>query len=289
LTPDASTRPHDLEIPTVTDRPSWAPPGIDITVPSVSRVYDYFLGGSHNFEVDREAARIALKAIPAIPKVGQANRAVMRRAVRHAVGRGIDQFLDIGSGIPTFGNVHEVVHMLNPDADVVYVDNDPIVLIHAQALLTGTRQGRTAFIEADLREPEKILTHPTTHEVLDLDRPVALLLVAVLHFLRDSDNAYGVVGELRDALAPGSVLVVTHATPKAGSLSDDQRRVQDVYQRTSTPLIMRTAAEVERFFTGFELLDPGVVPLTHWRPDTPPSDDDDPALLTGLAGVGLKA
>jgi SAM-dependent methyltransferase len=287
LTPDASTRPHDLEIPTVTDRPSWAPPGIDITVPSVSRVYDYFLGGSHNFEVDREAARIALKAIPAIPKVGQANRAVMRRAVRHAVGRGIDQFLDIGSGIPTFGNVHEVVHMLNPDADVVYVDNDPVAVAHSKAVLEGNEHATIAA--ADLRDPRSVLEHPETRRMLDLDRPVALLLVAVLHFLRDADNAYEVVAELRDALAPGSVLVVTHATPKAGSLSDDQRRVQDVYQRTSTPLIMRTAAEVERFFTGFELLDPGVVPLTHWRPDTPPSDDDDPALLTGLAGVGLKA
>jgi hypothetical protein len=273
----------------VTDRPSWAPPGIDINVPSVSRVYDYFLGGSHNFEVDREAARHVLKAVPAMPKVGQANRAMMRRAVRYAAGRGIDQFLDIGSGIPTFGNVHEVVHALNPEANVVYVDNDPVAVEHSRAVLEGNAHATIAA--ADLRDPQSVLDHPETRRLLDFDRPVALLLVAVLHFLSDEDDAHGVVATLRDALAPGSVLVITHATvtPHDRSLDDDVHRGAAVYQRTRTPLILRPVPEVERFFTGFELLQPGVVPMPHWRPDTPPGDDIDPAVLTGFAGVGLKA
>jgi hypothetical protein len=271
----------------VTDRPSWAPPGIDITVPSVSRVYDYFLGGSHNFEVDREAARYAIKAIPGIPKIGQANRAMMRRAVRFAVGRGITQFLDIGSGIPTFGNVHEVVHALNPAANVVYVDNDPVAVEHSKAVLEGNEHATIAA--ADLRDPRSILEHPETRRMLDLDRPVALLLVAVLHFLSDDDDAHGVVATLRDELAPGSLLVVTHGTPFNGPLNEEQRKVMEVYRRTSTPLIIRTLPEVERFFTGFELVEPGVVPMTYWRPDTPPGDDEEPAVLAGLAGVGLKA
>ncbi|NUS10905.1 MAG: hypothetical protein HOY69_05785 [Streptomyces sp.] len=270
----------------MTDRPSWAPPGIDINVPSVSRVYDYFLGGSHNFEVDREAARNALKAIPAIPKVGQANRAVMRRAVRYAVGRGIDQFLDIGSGIPTFGNVHEVVHALNPEANVLYVDNDPVAVAHSKAVLEGDKHATIAA--ADLRDPASVLEHAETARMLDLGRPVALMLVAVLHFLSEADKPYDVVATLRDALAPGSLLVVTHVAPQE-AFTADQRRVQDVYQRTSTPVVLRDSDEVERFFTGFELLDPGVVPVQEWRPDTPPAEDDDPALRALLAGVGLKA
>lgn len=273
----------------MTDRPSWAPPGIDLSVPSVSRVYDYFLGGSHNFEVDREAARHVLEAIPSAPKIGQANRAMMRRAVRYAVDRGIDQFLDIGSGIPTFGNVHEVVHALNPKANVVYVDHDPVAVEHSKAVLRDN--DHAAIAAADLRDPRSVLDHPETRRLLDLDRPVALLLVAVLHFLSEADDAYGVVAALRDALAPGSVLVVTHAmeAPDDRSLAAEIRKGTDVYQRTGTPLVLRTVPEVERFFTGFELIEPGLVPMPYWRPDTPPGDDIDPAVLTGFAGVGLKA
>ncbi|MEV6011354.1 SAM-dependent methyltransferase [Streptomyces sp. NPDC051976] len=271
----------------MTDRPSWAPQGIDLTVPSVSRIYDYFLGGSHNFEVDREAARLALEVMPGIPKIGQANRAVMRRAVRFAADRGITQFLDIGSGIPTFGNVHEVAQAASPGARVVYVDNDPVAVAHSRAVLDGNDNATIAA--ADLRDPLSILDSPETKAMLDLDKPVALLLVAVLHFLTDADDPCAVVATLRDALAPGSVLVVTHATLEGGSMSDGQRGVQAVYQRTTTPLIMRTRAELEPFFDGFDIVDPGIVPLPFWRPDTPVNEDDDPAMLHGLAGVGLKA
>jgi hypothetical protein len=270
----------------VTDRPSWAPQGIDLTVPSVSRIYDYFLGGSHNFEVDREAARVALRAFPSIPKIGQANRAVMRRAVRFAMDRGITQFLDIGSGIPTFGNVHEVAQAADPRARVVYVDNDPVAVAHSRAVLEGN--DNATAIAADLRDPRSILDDPGTRQMLDLGQPLALMLVAVVHFLRDDERPAEIIATLRDALAPGSVMVITHATLE-GPTPQGQRSTQEVYQRTSTPLIMRSPAELEKFFDGFELVEPGVVPLPYWRPDTPPSDEDDPAVTHGLAGVGLKA
>ncbi|MEW2517393.1 SAM-dependent methyltransferase [Actinacidiphila alni] len=274
----------------MTDRPSWAPQGIDLTVPSVSRIYDYFLGGSHNFEVDREAARLVIRAMPGVTKISQANRAVMHRAVRFAMDRGIDQFLDIGSGIPTFGNVHEVVHRTNPGAHVVYVDNDPVAVAHSRAVLNEAgNTDKAAIAAADLRDPRTVLDNPEVKRLLDFDRPVALLLVAVLHLLSDADKPREVVAALRDVLAPGSVLVVTHATLQFGPTPSAQRGVQEVYQRTTTPLIMRTKEEVELFFDGFELVEPGVVPLPHWRPEVPLSDDDDPAVLHGLAGVGLKA
>ncbi|MBM9510351.1 SAM-dependent methyltransferase [Actinacidiphila acididurans] len=269
----------------MTDRPSWAPPGIDPTVPSVSRIYDYFLGGSHNFEADREAARVAIQAFPGIPKIGQANRAVMRRAVRFAVDRGITQFLDIGSGIPTFGNVHEVAQAASPGAKVVYVDNDPVAVAHSRAVLEGNDEA--TVVMADLRDPRSILEAPETRAMLDLRRPMALMLVAVVHFLSDEERPAEIIATLRDALAPGSVMVVTHATMD-GPTPQGQRGAQQVYQRTTTPLIMRTREQLEPFFDGFELVEPGVVPLPYWRPDTPPADDDDPAVLHGLAGVGLK-
>ncbi|WP_433888141.1 SAM-dependent methyltransferase [Streptomyces sp. CA-111067] len=273
----------------MTDRPSWAPKGIDLNVPSVSRIYDYLLGGSHNFEVDREAARKVIEAMPGAPKLGQANRAMMRRAVQFAMDRGITQFLDIGSGIPTFGNVHEVAQGIDPAARVVYVDNDPVAVSHSRAVLGENEYAGIAA--GDLRDPQSILSHPETRRLLDLGKPVALMLVAVLHFLPDADDPHAIVATLRDALAPGSVLVVTHATLDDIPDASVQRSAAEVYQRTATPLLMRTTAEVERFFDGFELVDPGVVPLPYWRPgpDLTPSGEDDPAVLHGLAGVGLKA
>lgn len=272
----------------MTDRPSWAPQNIDITVPSVSRIYDYFLGGSHNFEVDREAARTALKALPGMPKIGQANRAVMRRAVNYALERGITQFLDIGSGIPTFGNVHEVAQETHPGARVVYVDNDPVAVTHSRAVLAGNPDADIAA--ADLRDPRSILESPQVRRLLDLDRPVALMLIAVVHFLSDDDRPGEIIATLRDALAPGSIMAITHATPaESTGQSDAQRDVATVYQRTASPLVHRTADELRPLFAGFEIVEPGIVHLPHWRPDTPPADDDDPVVLLGLAGVGLKA
>ncbi|PKV89085.1 SAM-dependent methyltransferase [Streptomyces sp. TLI_146] len=269
------------------ERPAWAPTGIDISVPSVSRIYDYYLGGSHNFEVDREAARKAMEFIPGLPKVMQANRAFMRRAVRFALDEGITQFLDIGSGIPTFGNVHEVAQSAAPEARVVYVDHDPVAVAHSKAVLEGN--DRAGVVAADLRKPQDILSSPEVTRLLDLDRPVALLLVAVLHFVEDSDDPRAAVAALRDALAPGSLLILTHAAYEGIPLSEDRAGgAVGVYRNIRNPLVMRTSEEIATFFDGFELVAPGLVQMPMWRPENSP-EQEDPYAFSGFAGVGRIA
>ncbi|MEV1022795.1 SAM-dependent methyltransferase [Streptomyces sp. NPDC050264] len=270
------------------ERPAWAPQGIDISVPSVSRIYDYYLGGSHNFEVDREAARKAMEFLPGLPKIMQANRAFMRRAVRYAVDAGVTQFLDIGSGIPTFGNVHEVAQQASPGARVAYVDHDPVAVAHSRAVLEGNPD--TAVVTADLRKPREILRSPEISELLDLERPVALLLVAVLHFIEDADDPYGAVAELSAALAPGSLLIVTHASYEGMPISTEQAGgAVDVYRNdVRNPLVMRDREEVGRFFQGYEVVEPGIVQMPVWRPQTAP-EDEDPFTFAGYVGVGRKA
>ncbi|MFF3014497.1 SAM-dependent methyltransferase [Streptomyces sp. NPDC057939] len=275
------------------ERPAWAPAGIDISVPSVSRIYDYYLGGSHNFEVDRQAARRAMEFMPGLPKVMQANRAFMRRAVRHAVAEGVTQFLDIGSGIPTFGNVHEVAHAASTEASVVYVDHDPVAVAHSRAVLDGDE--RTGVVAADLRKPQEILAAPEVGRLLDLNRPVALLLVAVLHFIEDADEPYAAVAELRDALAPGSLLVLTHASYEGIPLTQEVAGgVVNVYRDIRNPLVMRTREQVGGFFDGFDLLEPGLVSMPDWRPDRTEAlaegdESEDPYAFSGFGGVGRKA
>jgi SAM-dependent methyltransferase len=269
------------------ERPAWAPRSIDISMPSVARMYDYYLGGSHNFEVDREAARRAMEFVPGLPKIMQANRAFMRRAVRYAARAGITQFLDIGSGIPSFGNVHEVAREAAPGARVVYVDHDPVAVAHTQAVLEGADDADV--VAADLRKPRDVLTSPQVERLIDLNRPVALLLVAILHFVEDMDDPYGAVAELRDALAPGSVLVVSHASHEGIPLP--RERVEgavDVYKDIRNPLIMRSRDEIARFFEGYDMVEPGLVPMAKWRPDTAP-EDEDPYAFSGFVGVGTKA
>ncbi|MGW1295382.1 SAM-dependent methyltransferase [Streptomyces sp. NPDC002533] len=271
------------------ERPAWAPQGIDISVPSVSRMYDFYLGGSHNFEVDREAARKAMEFLPGLPKIMQANRAFMRRAVRHAVDSGIDQFLDIGSGIPTFGNVHEVAQAADPGARVAYVDHDPVAVAHSQAVLEGN--DRAVIASADLRRPKEILANPEITGLLDLERPVALLLVAVLHFIEDADEPYAAVAELREALAPGSLIVLTHASYEGIPLPEEEAAgTVGVYKNIRNPLIMRSREEIGRFFEGYEMVEPGLVSMPEWRPDTPQSPEhEDPYAFSGFGGVGRKA
>ncbi|MFJ3518532.1 MULTISPECIES: SAM-dependent methyltransferase [unclassified Streptomyces] len=275
------------------ERPAWAPPGIDISVPSVSRIYDYYLGGSHNFEVDRQTARRAMEFMPGLPKIMQANRAFMRRAVRHAVAEGVTQFLDIGSGIPTFGNVHEIAQAATPQARVVYVDHDPVAVAHSRAVLTGDEH--TGIVAADLRKPREILAAPEVARLLDLGRPVALLLVAVLHFLEEADDPYAAVAELRDALAPGSLLILTHASYEGIPLpAEVAGGTVGVYRDIRNPLVMRSGEEIRGFFDGFELLEPGLVSMPDWRPDRPEDGEDaetpeDPYAFSGFGGVGRKA
>ncbi|MEH0416798.1 SAM-dependent methyltransferase [Streptomyces sp. B21-083] len=269
------------------ERPAWAPRGIDISVPSVSRIYDFYLGGSHNFEVDREAARKAMEFMPGLPKIMQANRAFMRRAVRFAAAEGITQFLDIGSGIPTFGSVHEVAREVNPEARVMYVDHDPVAVAHSQAVLAGDEHADV--LAADLRKPREILDSSQTQSLIDRNRPVALLLVAILHFVEDTDDPYAAVAELRDALAPGSLLVLTHASYEGIPLPPERAEgAVDVYKGIRNPLVMRSRDAIARFFEGYDMVEPGLVPMPRWRPETAP-EDDDAYSFSGFAGVGRTA
>ncbi|MQS08956.1 SAM-dependent methyltransferase [Streptomyces alkaliphilus] len=269
------------------ERPDWAPQGIDLSVPSVARMYDYYLGGSHNFEADRVAARAAMEAFPGLPKIMQANRAFMRRAVRYAVDQGITQFLDIGSGIPTFGNVHEVARAAHPEVRVLYVDRDPVAVAHSRAVLDD--DPRTRVLAADFRDPEAVLNSPEATELFDLDRPIALLLVALLHFVEDTDKPLETMATYRAAMAPGSLLILTHASTDTGPRTEKEGdAVSDVYRRGGNNLVMRNREEVTAFFEGMEMVEPGLVPMPEWRPEGP-LDQEDPVVFTGFAGVGRTA
>ena len=251
-----------------------APQGVDVTTANVARMYDYYLGGKDNFAADRQAADKILAVFPDTPVAARANRDFMRRAVRHLSGAGITQFLDIGSGLPTQGNVHEVA----PSARVTYVDYDPMVLSHAQALLGGAPD--VSVIQADLRRPEEVLGHPDIN--LDLSQPVALLLVAVLHFVPDQTGPYDIVARFRDALAPGSHVVISHLTTE-GVPEEFVRAGREAYQQATAPIVPRSRADIRRFFDGLELIDPGLTRIAEWRPDDPNTPHSH-----GFAGVGRK-
>jgi hypothetical protein len=240
---------------------------IDVSRPHAARMYDYFLGGKDHFESDRVTAEKALESWRAVRTGVRENRSFLGRAVRYLVQEaGIRQFLDIGTGLPSANNVHEVAQSVAPEARVVYVDNDPIVLAHAKALLTGTPEGRTAFIQADLRDPEKILAHPTTREVLDFDRPMALLLVAVLHFIPDSENPATIVRTLVDALPSGSYVVSSHVTPEHDP--ESVHGLEESYCTAGVPAQARPMEDfVQLVFDGLELVDPGVEVVSEWRPE----------------------
>jgi SAM-dependent methyltransferase len=254
-------------------------------VPHPARMYDYYLGGKDNFPADREAAENALAANPEFRSTARANRGFLQRAVRFVAEQGVTQFLDIGTGIPSSGNTHQIVHRVDPAARVAYLDNDPIVLSHARAMMAGAGHGPTTVLQADLRQPSAILGHPKLLGHLDFDRPVALVLVAVLHFLRDEDKPHAVVAELLSALAPGSYLVLSHGT--ADFLPPEVRdRVTRVYDRATAPLVGRTRAEVTHFFDGLDLLAPGVVTVPLWHPEEPPAAGADRVSM--YCGVGRK-
>ncbi|MFJ3664582.1 SAM-dependent methyltransferase [Streptomyces sp. NPDC090119] len=240
------------------------PTAIDTSKPHPARMYDWFLGGKDNYPVDWAAAEEVQKLFPQVPELARANREFMHRASRTLAELGIRQFLDIGTGIPTRPNLHQVVQAVAPECGVVYVDNDPIVLRHAQALLSSAPEGGTAYIQADAREPRKIVE--AARELLDLTQPVALSMVALLHFVPDEDNAYDVVRELLDPLPAGSCLVLSHATADVDP--DTWHAVVDVYRRGGTSVQVRSRAEFAKFFAGLDLLEPGIRFVTDWRPDT---------------------
>ncbi|WP_320067127.1 SAM-dependent methyltransferase [Micromonospora sp. RTGN7] len=264
-------------------RPDWAPDTIDIERPSVARMYDYYLGGSHNFAADRATARAMVDAVPEAPLMAQANRAFLRRAVHFLAEAGVRQFLDIGSGIPTVGNVHEIAQRIDPAARVVYVDVDPVAVAHSREILSGN--DRATVIQEDLRRPERILAHPEVTGMLDLSQPVAVMIVAVLHFVPDADRPAEILRTLREALAPGSYLTLSQASDDARNDAGERADAEAVYRRTDSPLVIRSRAELTSLFDGFELVDPGVVWVPQWRPETPESAEDaEKAVFIG--GVG---
>ena len=245
--------------------------------PNTARIYDYLLGGKDNYAVDREAAEKVLKMRPEVAVVARENRRFLGRAVRYlAADRGVRQFIDIGTGIPARGNTHEVARSVAPDTRVAYVDNDPVVLAYARALLA--RDGATVAVRADLREPETILDAPAVRGLIDFTEPVALLFVAVLHFVPDDDGPYDLLARYRDAVPAGSYLVVSHAEDNANNAA-----AKAAYAK-ATQAAWRDRAAIERFFTGWEMLDPGLVYVHEWRPD----GEEEPSDL-GLCGVGHKA
>ena len=262
------------------------PPDINTNVAHPARVYDYWLGGKDNFPADRALAELMIQAIPNMRAMAAANRAFLSRAVRYlAADAGIGQFLDIGTGIPTSPNVHEVAQQAAPGTRVVYVDNDPIVLAHARALLTSQDAGETAFIMADLRQPKTILDHPTLAATLDLSRPVGVMLVAVLMYFRDTDspNPFEMVATVMERMPSGSYLAVTHPTPDFNA--EETARAVAAAEAAGVTLVPRSQAEVGEFFTGLEVVDPGVTPVLTWRPDEPPAD---PRVAYYWAGVARK-
>jgi hypothetical protein len=266
--------------------PGGLPPELDTGVAHTARVYNYWLGGRVNFAADRAFGDAIIAAMPLTRFGARANRAFLGRAVRYlAAEAGIRQFLDIGCGIPAAGNTHEIAQAAAPGSRVVYVDNDPIVLAHAQALMTTDPAGATAFIQADLHEPERILADPRLRSTLDLGQPVALMLVAVVHFFPDGEDPQGVVSTLLDALPPGSYLTLSHLT--ADFLDPEQAAAgQAAGQRGGVTYVPRTQAEVAAFFTGLDLVEPGVVPLVTWRPDV--ETPADPLAAHSYAAMGRK-
>ena len=263
-------------------QPSWAPASIDLDRPSVSRVYDYYLGGFHNFAPDRELAEQVIAMEPLVPMGAKANRAFLQRAVGHLVELGVRQFLDIGSGIPTVGNMHQIAQHLAPDARVVYIDIDPVAVVHSQAILYDDPNA-TAMI-GDLLAPEDLLTAVAETGLLDLNQPTALLALAVLHFVDDDDAAHSALRTYREALGPGSYLAVSHSTQelRPAVLTDG---VMDIYQRATAPFTLRTREQIRSLVSGYDLLDPGLVLVEEWRPGAV-ADVENPERFPVWAGIG---
>ncbi|MFK0109502.1 SAM-dependent methyltransferase [Streptomyces sp. NPDC091217] len=252
---------------------------IDTSKPHPARIYDYLLGGKDNYEVDREAGDRLGALAPDVWASVKANRAFLQRAVRYVVEDGVRQILDVGTGLPTSPNVHEIALALAPDVRVAYVDNDPIVKAHADALLN--RAGTTSIVLADLRDPQSIVDHPEVRRVIDFGRPVALFLVAILHFIRDAEEPERIVATLRDALPAGSHLVLSHAT---SDFVGDRSEAQAVYNNATATMNLRSRDRVERFFEGFELVEPGLTQVSFWRPDaTPPAGSEEVGFYCGVA------
>lgn len=264
-------------------------PQIDLRIdlPHPARVYDYLLGGKDNFAADRAVAEASIKANPEVRASAVENRAFLARAIRYLAGTaGIRQFIDIGAGLPTSPNTHEVAQAITPESRIIYVDHDPIVLTHGRALLTSKPEGKSVYLDADLRDLDKILSSPAVQQTLDLSQPVGLLLLAVMHFIPDSDEPYDLVRRLVDWLPRGSYLVLSHLTPDFDP--ETWATIPAVLAEGGVIMHVRSRAEIEPFFDGLQLIEPGVQVVSRWRSDVDPADLPDDAAVSVYGGVALK-
>ncbi|ONI83546.1 hypothetical protein ALI22I_34220 [Saccharothrix sp. ALI-22-I] len=265
----------------------WIPSGVDISVPSMARTYDYMLGGGHNFAVDRAVGEQIEAAMPGLRNAARVNRAFLARVVRYMVDQGVRQFLDVGSGIPTVGNVHEVAQAEAPECRVLYVDRDPVAVAHSELMLVGN--DNAAVVQADMREPEAILGSDEARRLLDFDQPIGLLMLLMLHWVPDSSDPRGLLGRYRDALPSGSFLAITHVT--ADHQGENLAEATDVIKRSKSPdqVNLRSHAEVMGLFEGYELVEPGLVGCGEWRPTGPADIAAEPGMnMLVYAGVGRK-
>ncbi|CAM3179465.1 SAM-dependent methyltransferase [Stackebrandtia soli] len=268
----------------MTQDSEWTFEGVDTSAPNMARSYDYWLGGSHNFAVDREYARKILEVLPATRQIAQDNRAFMQRAIRFMMAEGVRQFLDLGSGIPTVGNVHEIAQGIDPATKVVYVDIDQIAVAHSEQILADNPYGMA--IRNDLRNVDDILSNDRVRDLLDFGQPIGLLFVSVLHVISNEDDPRDIIARYGAALAPGSYLAISHGT--ADNLSKEMRAAQDLSKQTATPGTLRTRAEVEELFGEFDLVEPGLVWTSEWRPEEPDDLLDQIEPMGFYVGVGRK-
>jgi hypothetical protein len=284
----AATTPYGTE-PVVSEFTRDLPP-LNEKVANSARMYDYFLGGCHNFAIDRKTADLMERVYPGARLTAHANRALLRRIVLYMVSQGVDQFLDLGSGVPTVGNVHEIAQSTHPEARVIYVDVEPVAVKAAQRLLADNPHATT--VRADLRDTQAILNHPDVRALLDLSRPIGVLMMSVLHFVPDSDDPRAVIRDYRDAITSGSFLAISHSTDapvRAEQVTQsDIDELLDIFSSSGSPATLRPPRELEQFFDGFELLEPGVVPIFDWRPEDPDQIVDSPDRMLFYGGVGRK-
>lgn len=261
-----------------------APSGVDVTVPNVARMYDYYLGGKDNYEADRAAAARVIAAFPDVRTAVRENRAFLARAVRFlAADAGIRQFIDIGTGLPTQSNVHEIASAAAPGTRVVYSDYDPVVVAHGQMILSN--DDAATFLQGDIRNPDAILDDPEVRSLIDFTQPVAILLLAILNFVADDEDPVGIISRLRSRMAPGSYLVISHGASE--ERPDTVQQITQVYKNATAQAVLRTRAEILPFFGGFELVEPGLVYAAQWRPDVRGTGDTASAgTAMTFAGVG---
>jgi hypothetical protein len=268
------------------EKPEWVPADLDLDKPSSARMYDYLLGGHHNFEIDRQLADKAIAAYPETIGAARANRSFLRRAVQFLAHQGIEQFIDIGSGIPTVGHVHEIAQAVNPKARVLYVDIDPVAVAHSETILADIPS--TSIVMADARQPKLILEHERTKRLLDFERPMAVLLVAVLHFVVENAMAQEVLATFREAIPPGSYVAIAHPSYD-GAPEDLAIRYAEIGKQAALTTKHRKRQEIELLFDGFELEEPGLTHAPLWRPESPMDPMfDQPTRSLSIVGVGRK-